>query len=61
MTKYERLLLRLMEENKLKENDVVDLNFGCYCFNHNTDPTIRHNIACTLTTKCNLVVVLKDE
>lgn len=61
MTNYEQLLLRLMNENKLKEYDVVNLDFGNYCYKHNIDPQIKHNIAPTLTTRCNMFVVLKEK
>ena len=60
MTNYEQLLSRLMSENKLKEYDVVSLEYGNYCYKHNIDPTIMHNIVPTLTTSCNLAVVLKE-
>ena len=57
MTIYKRLLLRLIEQNKIKKYDSISLEFGCYCFKNNVDPTIRHNIVPTLTTKCYIVVV----
>lgn len=61
MTNIEQLLLRLVEENKLKPYDIVNLEFGNYCYKHNIDPSINHNIAPTLTTSCNLAIVLKEE
>lgn len=60
MTNYEQLLSRLMREDKLKEYDVVNLDYGNYCYKHNIDPTIKNNIAHTLTTRCNMFVVLKE-
>ena len=50
-----------MNENKLKEYDVVNLDFGNYCYKHNIDPQIKHNIVPTLTTRCNMFVVLREE
>ena len=60
MTGYERLILRLIKEDKLEEYDCVDLGYSTYCNKHNVDPTIKHNMACTLTTHCDVVVILKD-
>lgn len=58
MTIYEQLLSRLIEKNKLEEYDGVDLNFASHHLKNNTDPTIKHNMIPTLTTGCNVVVVL---
>lgn len=60
MNNYERLLSRLIREDKLKEYDVVNLDFGNYCYKHNIVPPIKNNIAHTLTTRCNMYVVLKE-
>ena len=50
-----------MQENKLKENDVVNLTFANYCYKHNKTPTIFHNITPTLTTSCEVVVIEKEK
>lgn len=60
MTKYERLILKLIEENKVDEYDCVDINYTSYCLKNNIKPTIRHNMVNTLTTNCEMVVILKD-
>jgi len=60
LTNREKLLSRLINENKLREYDVVNLDFGNYCYKHNIDPTIKSDIVPTLTTRCNMYVVLKE-
>lgn len=60
MTNYERLILRLIKEDKLEEYDCVDLNYATYCYKNNVKPTTRNNIVNTLTTNCDMVVILKD-
>ena len=54
------MLLRLIQEKKLKEYDTVSLEFANYCYKHNKTPNIKNNIAPTLTTKCDIAVVLGE-
>lgn len=60
MTHYYRLLTRLAAENKIHLYDTIDLNFAVYCDKHNKVPVIKHNCSPTLTTKCDLAVVIEE-
>ena len=57
---YEKLLLKLMKENKLKENDAISLAFANWHYKNKTSPPIKHNIAPTITANGHVLVVEKE-
>lgn len=57
---YEKLLLKLMKENKLNENDAISLAFANWHYKNNTNPPINHNIAPTIITGGHVIVVEKE-
>lgn len=60
MTNREKLITRLLCKNKLNEYDVINFDYGNYCYKNDLDPPIKNNIAHTLTTGCHIFVVLKE-
>ena len=61
MSIYKKLIFKLLQENKLQENDVIGLEFANYNYKHNKNVTIMNNISPTLTTNCNVVVAVGDK
>lgn len=49
-----------MQEGKLKPNDAISLEFMNYCYKHNRNPTIMHDVCPTLLTGCNVVIVERE-
>ena len=61
MSKRKQLLFKLMKEYELQKYDAIDLGFLNLYFKKNTKPSIQHNMVQTLTTGCNIVVVVEGE
>lgn len=61
MSKREQLLFKLIENYELKEYDIINLNFVGLDIKKNNKPSIKNNIIPTLTTNCNIAIVLKGE
>ena len=60
MTKQNQAIQKLLNENKLKEYDSINLENIGYYLNYGTN-IIKHNEIPTLTTNCAVAVVLKGD
>lgn len=61
MSKRKQLLFKLMTEYELEKYDAIDLGFLNLYFIKNQKPSIQHNMVQTLTTRCNIAVVVGGE
>ena len=59
MTIYNRVIHKLMCENKLEEYDTINLSNANFYLKYNTN-IIKHNEVPTLTTGCKVAVVLYE-
>ena len=59
MTIREQVLRELYEKGKLKEYDVVDLNYMGYYQKYGTN-IIRHNETPTILTKSHLLIMVDE-
>ena len=50
-----------MKEYELGKYDAIDLGFINLYFRENLNPSIKHNTIPTLTTKCDIAVVVEGE
>ena len=60
MTHQNQTIDKLLDENKLKEFDTIDVGFIGF-YRKNGTNIIKHNISPTLITKNTVAVVLKEE
>ena len=60
MSNVEKLILRLMKENRLQPYDTISLAYSNYQYKHNTKTHVYHDIAPTLTTKSGGGVVVVE-
>lgn len=59
MTKYEQAIRNLFEKGQLQEYDTINLGCVGYYLKYGTN-IVRHNEVPTLTTKCELAVVVEE-
>lgn len=61
MSKRTQLLFKIIDNYNIEEYDVINLSFVGLDIKENRKPNIMHNIIPTLTTSCDIAIVLKGE
>ena len=60
MTMQKQVIQKLLDENKLKEYDTINFGSMGFYLKYGTN-IVKHNEIPTLTTGCDVAVVLKGE